>query len=229
MKFIDFKLSQLDSLLEVMGNDINALAFVIKMEKEASGLSYTELASKVLEIDGIYKNLYGNSKDLVGEKIKKHLQAKDSIEFLQPLIEALGIHDNFKSRLHAYYYQQSKKEEVKETKVGRVSAERKKICKELYQEALKKTEDYSPPDYGEVFIEEGIIMGATELVAYEGFNVEPELYYSLLEDKKEKDKLKKFLLIMEQFPEIAEEFLRNFELDEEDRDYMNKIKIEIMR
>lgn len=229
MKFLNYRFSEICELLEITGDDVNALVQIILMEKDAKGLSYTDLASQILKTDSIYSKLYGGSKDYVADKIKKALQAKGPMDYLQPLVEVLGIKDDFKLRLQTYYYLKAKKKALKESKAGRISEETKKINKELYQDAQKKTENYSHADNGEIFIEEGITKGATELIFYEGNFIEPDLYYSLIEDKLIKDKLKQLLLIIEQFPDVVEEFLKNFKFEEEDIESMKKMEIEIIR
>lgn len=50
MKFLDYRLSEIGELLEVTGDDDNALVQIILMEKDAKGLSYTESSKGVNSI-----------------------------------------------------------------------------------------------------------------------------------------------------------------------------------
>ena len=64
---------------------------------------------------------------------------------------------------------------------------------------------------------------------YEGDWIEPDLYYALIEERQEKEMPKKLLLINNQFPNEMKKFLEQFEVEETDTKFMEKIRIEIVR
>nr|WP_144364405.1 hypothetical protein [Lacrimispora amygdalina] len=64
---------------------------------------------------------------------------------------------------------------------------------------------------------------------YEGDWIEPDLYYALIEERQEKEMPKKLLLINNQFPNEMKKFLEQFEVEETDTEFMEKIRIEIVR
>lgn len=64
---------------------------------------------------------------------------------------------------------------------------------------------------------------------YEGVWIEPDLYYALIEERQEKEMPKKLLLINNQFPNEMKKFLEQFEVEETDTEFMEKIRIEIVR
>ena len=64
---------------------------------------------------------------------------------------------------------------------------------------------------------------------YEGDWIEPDLYDALIEERQEKEMLKKLLLINDQFPNEMKKFLEQFEVEETDTEFMEKIRIEIVR
>ena len=63
----------------------------------------------------------------------------------------------------------------------------------------------------------------------EGDWIEPDLYYALIEERQEKEMPKKLLLINNQFPNEMKKFLEQFEVEETDTEFMEKIRIEIVR
>ena len=64
---------------------------------------------------------------------------------------------------------------------------------------------------------------------YEGDWIEPDLYYALIEERQEKEMPKKLLLINNQFPNEMKKFLEQFEVEETDTEFMEEIRIEIVR
>ena len=64
---------------------------------------------------------------------------------------------------------------------------------------------------------------------YEGDWIEPDLYYALIEERQEKEMPKKLLLINNQFPNEMKKFLEQFEVEDTDTEFMEKIRIEIVR
>lgn len=81
---------------------------------------------------------------------------------------------------------------------------------------------FSPPlKKSIVFLKYALKM---DLVKGEWFDL-----YALIEERQEKEMLKKLLLINNQFPNEMKKFLEQFEVEETDTEFMEKIRIEIGR
>ena len=192
------------------------------MEKDARGLSYTDLAQMLNETNFIYKEIYGGVLPSIAEKIKQVLHNKTpDMELVQNLCKVMNIEDNLHQRIAAYRYKSKK---VKQS--GRISELKKEENKINYK---KIQDDICSSDDGARLIEEAIIEGFSTQYYYEGDWIEPDLYDALIEERQEKEMLKKLLLINNQFPNEMKKFLEQFEVEETDTEFMEKIRIEIGR
>lgn len=143
------------------------------------------------------------------------------MELVQNLCKVMNIEDNLHQRIAAYRYKSKK---VKQS--GRISELKKEENKINYK---KIQDDICSSDDGAPLIEEAIIEGFLMQYYYEGDWIEPDLYDALIEERQEKEMLKKLLLINDQFPNEMKKFLEQFEVEETDTEFMEKIRIEIVR
>lgn len=222
MKISDYSFSESVNLLALVQDNEKAVSDIILMEKDARGLSYTDLAQMLNETNFIYKEIYGGVLPSIAEKIKQVLHNKTpDMELVQNLCKVMNIEDNLHQRIAAYRYKSKK---VKQS--GRISELKKEENKINYK---KIQDDICSSDDGARLIEEAIIEGFSTQYYYEGDWIEPDLYDALIEERQEKEMLKKLLLINNQFPNEMKKFLEQFEVEETDTEFMEKIRIEIGR
>ena len=222
MKFLDYSFSESVDLLAILQANEKAVSDIILMEKDARGLSYTDLAKMLNGTNSIYKEIYNGVLFSIAEKIKQVLQNKTpDMELVQDLCKVLDIEDNLHQRIAAYRYKSKK---VKQS--GRISELKKEENKINYQ---KIQDDISLSDNRTPLIEEAIIEGLSTQNYYEGEWIEPDLFCTLIEERQEEEMLKKLLLINNQFPNEMKKFLDQFEVEETDTEFMEKIRIEIVR
>lgn len=222
MKISDYSFSESVNLLALVQDNEKVVSDIILMEKDARGLSYTDLAQMLNETNFIYKEIYGGVLPSIAEKIKQVLHNKTpDMELVQNLCKVMNIEDNLHQRIAAYRYKSKK---VKQS--GRISELKKEENKINYK---KIQDDICSSDDGARLIEEAIIEGFSTQYYYEGDWIEPDLYDALIEERQEKEMLKKLLLINNQFPNEMKKFLEQFEVEETDTEFMEKIRIEIGR
>lgn len=222
MKISHYSFNESVNLLALVQDNEKAVSDIILMEKDARGLSYTDLAQMLNETNFIYKEIYGGVLPSIAEKIKQVLHNKTpDMELVQNLCKVMNIEDNLHQRIAAYRYKSKK---VKQS--GRISELKKEENKINYK---KIQDDICSSDDGAPLIEEAIIEGFLMQYYYEGDWIEPDLYDALIEERQEKEMLKKLLLINDQFPNEMKKFLEQFEVEETDTEFMEKIRIEIVR
>lgn len=222
MKFLEYSFKESADILAISQGNEKAVSDIILMEKEAKGLSYTDLAKMLNGTNSIYKEFYGGVLSNFAEKIKQVLQNKTpDMELVQDLCKVLKIEDNLHQRIAAYRYKSKK--EKQSGRVSELKKEENKINYERIQDDICLSDNEAP------LIEEAIIEGFSEQNYYEGEWIEPDLYYALIEERQEQEMLKKLLLINEQFPDEMNKFLEQFEVEETDTEYMEKVRIEIVR
>ena len=222
MKISDYSFSESVNLLALVQDNEKVVSDIILMEKDARGLSYTDLAQMLNETNFIYKEIYGGVLPSIAEKIKQVLHNKTpDMELVQNLCKVMNIEDNLHQRIAAYRYKSKK---VKQS--GRISELKKEENKINYK---KIQDDICSSDDGARLIEEAIIEGFSTQYYYEGDWIEPDLYDALIEERQEKEMLKKLLLINNQFPNEMKKFLEQFEVEETATEFMEKIRIEIGR
>ena len=222
MKISDYSFSESVNLLALVQDNEKVVSDIILMEKDARGLSYTDLAQMLNETNFIYKEIYGGVLPSIAEKIKQVLHNKTpDMVLVQNLCKVMNIEDNLHQRIAAYRYKSKK---VKQS--GRISELKKEENKINYK---KIQDDICSSDDGARLIEEAIIEGFSTQYYYEGDWIEPDLYDALIEERQEKEMLKKLLLINNQFPNEMKKFLEQFEVEETDTEFMEKIRIEIGR
>ena len=131
MKISDYSFSESVNLLALVQDNEKVVSDIILMEKDARGLSYTDLAQMLNETNFIYKEIYGGVLPSIAEKIKQVLHNKTpDMELVQNLCKVMNIEDNLHQRIAAYRYKSKK---VKQS--GRIS--------ELKKEENKINLDYS--------------------------------------------------------------------------------------
>ena len=205
MKISDYSFSESVNLLALVQDNEKVVSDIILMEKDARGLSYTDLAQMLNETNFIYKEIYGGVLPSIAEKIKQVLHNKTpDMELVQNLCKVMNIEDNLHQRIAAYRYKSKK---VKQS--GRISELKKEENKINYK---KIQDDICSSDDGARLIEEAIIEGFSTQYYYEGDWIEPDLYDALIEERQEKEMLKKLLLINNQFPNEMKKFLEQFEV-----------------
>ena len=128
MKISDYSFSESVNLLALVQDNEKVVSDIILMEKDARGLSYTDLAQMLNETNFIYKEIYGGVLPSIAEKIKQVLHNKTpDMELVQNLCKVMNIEDNLHQRIAAYRYKSKK---VKQS--GRIS--------ELKKEDLRKAD-----------------------------------------------------------------------------------------
>lgn len=125
MKISDYSFNESVNLLALVQDNEKAVSDIILMEKDARGLSYTDLAQMLNETNFIYKEIYGGVLPSIAEKIKQVLHDKTpDMELVQNLCKVMNIEDNLHQRIAAYRYKSKK---VKQS--GRISELKKKKTK----------------------------------------------------------------------------------------------------
>lgn len=125
MKISDYSFNESVNLLALVQDNEKAVSDIILMEKDARGLSYTDLAQMLNETNFIYKEIYGGVLPSIAEKIKQVLHNKTpDMELVQNLCKVMNIEDNLHQRIAAYRYKSKK---VKQS--GRISELKKKKTK----------------------------------------------------------------------------------------------------
>lgn len=125
MKISHYSFNESVNLLALVQDNEKAVSDIILMEKDARGLSYTDLAQMLNETNSIYKEIYGGVLPSIAEKIKQVLHNKTpDMELVQNLCKVMNIEDNLHQRIAAYRYKSKK---VKQS--GRISELKKKKTK----------------------------------------------------------------------------------------------------
>lgn len=95
MKISDYSFNESVNLLALVQDNEKAVSDIILMEKDARGLSYTDLAQMLNETNFIYKEIYGGVLPSIAEKIKQVLHNKTpDMELVQNLCKVMNIEDN---------------------------------------------------------------------------------------------------------------------------------------
>ena len=129
MKISDYSFSESVNLLALVQDNEKVVSDIILMEKDARGLSYTDLAQMLNETNFIYKEIYGGVLPSIAEKIKQVLHNKTpDMELVQNLCKVMNIEDNLHQRIAAYRYKSKK---VKQS--GRISELKKEENKINYK------------------------------------------------------------------------------------------------
>lgn len=143
MKISDYSFNESVNLLALVQDNEKAVSDIILMEKDARGLSYTDLAQMLNETNFIYKEIYGGVLPSIAEKIKQVLHNKTpDMELVQNLCKVMDIEDNLHQRIAAYRYKSKK---VKQSgRISELKKEENKINYKKIQDDICSSDDGAP-------------------------------------------------------------------------------------
>ena len=143
MKISDYSFNESVNLLALVQDNEKAVSDIILMEKDARGLSYTDLAQMLNETNFIYKEIYGGLLPSIAEKIKQVLHNKTpDMELVQNLCKVMNIEDNLHQRIAAYRYKSKK---VKQSgRISELKKEENKINYKKIQDDICSSDDGAP-------------------------------------------------------------------------------------
>lgn len=143
MKISDYSFNESVNLLALVQDNEKAVSDIILMEKDARGLSYTDLAQMLNETNFIYKEIYGGVLPSIAEKIKQVLHDKTpDMELVQNLCKVMNIEDNLHQRIAAYRYKSKK---VKQSgRISELKKEENKINYKKIQDDICSSDDGAP-------------------------------------------------------------------------------------
>ncbi len=143
MKISDYSFNESVNLLALVQDNEKAVSDIILMEKDARGLSYTDLAQMLNETNFIYKEIYGGVLPSIAEKIKQVLHNKTpDMELVQNLCKVMNIEDNLHQRIAAYRYKSKK---VKQSgRISELKKEENKINYKKIQDDICSSDDGAP-------------------------------------------------------------------------------------
>lgn len=231
MNYLDVDVEEIDRIYGIANKDERMIANIILMEKEARGLSYTDLAKMLNHTDSIYKEMYAGVLPTMSEKIRQVLNNNiPDRKLLQELCEVLNIQDSLPQRIAADRYEKSPEVSSNENNKhrGRISNKQKLKNREVCEEVKRETTLDNVPPEKSILLEAAVINGVN-IISYEDEGIEPDLYYALLEERQKEEVLKKTLLLFEDNPKQVKAFLDQFEPDEETLEQMERIKIKVIR
>lgn len=192
------------------------LAEVVKMKMNVLGLTYTDLVKKLHRYNLSIFNPYGGVKEFKYEKVKANLRNQKPDEDLEKAVfEVLDIKDYEKEKLIAVAIKLDS-----ENKSGRVAKKDQEKVKRLYT--------YFNENEGLLETLDAIIQGMREVDHfYNGTWVDDDEWLAIMQDLSDINDMKKFYMVMKQYPGAAFEFLQAFELEENDVEAMEKLNIQI--
>lgn len=141
--FAEYAFNESVNLLALVQDNEKAVSDIILMEKDARGLSYTDLAQMLNETNFIYKEIYGGVLPSIAEKIKQVLHNKTpDMELVQNLCKVMNIEDNLHQRIAAYRYKSKK---VKQSgRISELKKEENKINYKKIQDDICSSDDGAP-------------------------------------------------------------------------------------